>query len=170
MAPDTTALWSMALWSTLSTLLATLVVLLCSALCYQLIRRVRRPRSSRAAVELQPRVSTGAPSATAGVLLRSREFVTDMSKLAEHIMMNDVPPGFWTSFDEAAVDAAERLRLELACREPYPFWAPDKCGDQVQQPASKKESCAVRLRRATWTIAFKKKYQPSVADWIDSGA
>ena len=108
------------------------------------------------------------PVRLASKLLASRDFVRDMARLAEHIMMNDVPEDFW-SFDEAAPSAADELKLRLRCREQAPFFAPDKVGDVAEKPASEANSCHVRWQRASWCIKFKQLYRPHVADWIDTG-
>lgn len=100
-------------------------------------------------------------------LLGSRTFVRDMGRLAEHAMMNDMPPGFW-DFDAAAPDAAEKLQLRLRCRETAPFFAPDKVGELTEKGESEAASCPVRLRRAVWTVALKQRYSPVLAEWVDT--
>lgn len=101
-------------------------------------------------------------------LFESREFVRDMARLAEHIVMNDIPNHFW-DFDGNDDAAAERLRLRLQSRERAPFFAPDKVGQVTEKPEEEKASCHVRWQRAKWCVAFKNQYSPSVADWIDTG-
>eukprot|EP00966_Prymnesium_polylepis_P085107 1970539-Prymnesium_polylepis.1 len=99
----------------------------------------------------------------------TREFVRDLSFLAEHIMMADVTPDCFTRFDEDAPDAVEKLRLLFRCREQAPSWAPDKVGDLVMKADRDKASCDVRRRRAQWHIDFKRRYRPEVVEWIDTG-
>ena len=108
------------------------------------------------------------PLNTPSDLLGSRAFVRDMARLSEHIVMNDVPDDFF-NFDSAQPDAAEDLRLRLSCRERPAFFAPDKLGELREKPEAEKANCQVRWQRAFWCVAFKKKYSPSVADWVDTG-
>ena len=96
---------------------------------------------------------------TRSELLASREFVCDMAKLAEHIVMNDVDGDFW-AFDASRPDAIDTLRLSLHCREPAAFFAPDKLGEHRERPAQHKERCEVRRKRAAWTVAFKQVRVP----------
>ena len=122
----------------------------------------------------QPSLATGhekrrqSVTKSSSELLTSREFVRDMARLSEHIVMNDVPDDFW-AFDAAKPDAAEELRLRLNSRERAPFFAPDKIGELQEKPEAEKHRCQVRWQRAFWCVAFKRRYGPSVADWIDTG-
>ena len=115
-----------------------------------------------------PPLDSSPPHRSPSALLASRDFVCNMARLAEHIMMNDVPMDFW-DFDEAEPLAAEELRLRLRCREQAPFFAPDKVGDVPEKPPAEAASCHVRWQRARWTVAFKQQFKPTVADWIDTG-
>lgn len=97
-------------------------------------------------------------------LLASREFVRDMARLAEHIVMYDVVFNMF-SFDPASTTAAE-LKMRLRSRESAAF--PDKVGDEAEKSKAEASSCYVRGQRARWLIAFKQRYDPIVADWIDT--
>jgi pimeloyl-ACP methyl ester carboxylesterase len=108
------------------------------------------------------------PESTVVVSLKSREFVRDMARLAEGIVMNDVGRDYW-EFDDSSSTAAADLRLKFRCRETAPMFAPDRCGDQAEKPPEEAGSCAVRWQRAMWSIDFKRRYHPSVIDWIDTG-
>jgi len=127
-----------------------------------LLYGVRRLRTTK----LQ--ITSGMPKASPSKLLSSRIFVRDMARLAEHIVMNDVPAEFW-SFDASSPDATEALRLQLSCRERAPFFAPDKVGEHTEKPETEKASCKVRWQRASWCVAFNRDYSPVVADCIDTG-
>ena len=115
---------------------------------------------------LKKRVSL--PSGRYGALLSSREFVRDIARLAEHIVMNDVHADFW-SFDCWTPEAAEQLRLKLNSRERAPFFAPDKVGELQQKGEHDKAKCMVRRLRARWAVEFKQRYAPQLVEWIDSG-
>lgn len=99
------------------------------------------------------------------LLLASREFVRDIAWLAEHIVMSDVPDDFW---NDASSSTAPLLQKRLNSREDAPFFAPDKVGDVVARSFDEADQCAVRWQRALWTIKFKERYSPCVADFIDT--
>ena len=103
----------------------------------------------------------GAPT---GDLLSSRAFVTDMARLAEGLVMQDMHREFW-DFDAASSVAS--VQAGLVCREHAGF--PDKCGDIVALPESEASSCEVRRRRAAWALELRERYRPRVLEWIDSG-
>ena len=103
----------------------------------------------------------GAPQ---GDLLSSRAFVTDMARLAEGLVMQDMHREFW-DFDAASSVAS--VQAGLVCREHAGF--PDKCGDLVALPESEASSCEVRRRRAAWALELRERYRPRVLEWIDSG-
>ena len=85
------------------------------------------------------------------------------------IMMDDVTPDAFARFDENDPDAADKLRLMLKCREEAPVWAPDKVGDLARKGEKEAAACEVRRRRAVWAVDFKRRYQPEVIEWIDTG-
>ena len=142
-----------------------LVVLALSAFALGFGRGRKAPPSTPAAL---PAAAAAEPKSTQSDLLGSREFVRDMARLAEQIIMYDVPNDFFT-FDCSQPDSAKRLRLALKCREQPAFFAPDKVGELAEKSDADKESCQVRWKRALWTIAFKKRYRPVVVDWVDTG-
>lgn len=98
----------------------------------------------------------------------TRTFVRDLARLAEHIIMNDVPASFW-SFDSTSPAAVEQLQFRLTSRETAPFFAPDKVGQVPENMWWDAATCLVRQQRAAWCVAFKNEYEPVVADWIDTG-
>jgi hypothetical protein len=97
-------------------------------------------------------------------LLSSRPFVTDMARLAEGLVMQDMHQAFW-DFDAASSVAS--VQAGLGCREHPAF--PDKCGDVVALPESEAASCEVRRRRAAWALQLRERYAPRMVEWIDSG-
>ena len=92
-------------------------------------------------------------------LFESREFVRDMARLAEHIVMNDIPNHFW-DFDGNDDAAAERLRLRLQSRERAPFFAPDKVG-KSRKSQRRRRHLVTSAGSAKWCVAFKNQYSPS---------
>lgn len=101
-------------------------------------------------------------------MLRSREFVRDMARLAEGIFMYDVTPDFW-KFDATLPTAVNDLQGKLRSREQAPFFAPDKVGSIAEKPAAEAMTCRVRWQRAAWAVEFKQRYAPVVVDFIDTG-
>lgn len=108
------------------------------------------------------------PTIPTDAALGSRSFVRDLSFLAEHAVMNDVHSDFW-NFDAEAEDAAATLQLQLRCRERAPFFAPDKVGRTAELDPAAAAECEVRRRRAIWLVEFKRRYQPTVVEWVDTG-
>ena len=135
-------------------------LLLLTTLCVatQLLRRRRShsPDELPASTQLRTKES---------LLLASRGFVRDIARLAEHIVMSDVPDDFW---NDASSSTAPQLQKRLNSREEAPFFAPDKVGDVVARSFDEADQCAVRLQRALWTIKFKARYSPCVADFVDT--
>jgi hypothetical protein len=139
---------------------AALGLLLLSTICVatQLLRRrcSHSPDEPAASTRLRAKES---------LLLASREFVRDIAWLAEHIVMSDIPDDFW---NDASSSTAPLLQKRLNSREEAPFFAPDKVGDVVARSFDEADQCAVRWQRALWTIKFKERYSPCVADFIDT--
>ena len=76
-------------------------------------------------------------------LIASRDFVRDIARFAEHIIMNDVSAEFW-GFDDSVPSAAHDLKLKLRSRERAPFFAPDKVGQMTEKSQADAASCHVR--------------------------
>lgn len=122
----------------------------------------RPPAMRRQVVERRKR----SPLKAGSPLLASRLFVRDMARLAEHIVMHDVPDDFWSAEEATSPDC---LQSKLRSRESAPFFAPDKVGDVVAKSEDEAGSCAVRWQRAMWAIAFKARYAPCLGDFVDTG-
>ena len=75
--------------------------------------------------------------------------------------MNDLLPDFW-SFDELA-------EVSLSCRESAMWLAPDRVGEIAEKSPKRASECEVRRRRAEWAVALKRRYDPKVAAWVDTG-
>ena len=107
-------------------------------------------------------------------LLASRQFVSDLAKLAEQLCMDDMTQETWACLDEqidevTAAATVDALRLRIRCREKAAFFAPDKCGDVKQLPASRASDCAVRRTRASWGVELFQRYRMRVLEWVDTG-
>ena len=99
---------------------------------------------------------------TSSRLLASKEFVRDMARLSEQMIMYDVGEHcFNTSSPEA-------LQPQLASRERAPFDIGDPTGDVLAKPEAEAASCPVRLQRALWWFAFRNDYEIVEREWIDT--
>lgn len=88
-------------------------------------------------------------------LLGSRQFVMDMARLAEQIIMDDVLCDYWPAVGEPEAE----FQARISCREKAAF--PDKCGDI-------NELAEVRRRRARWATDICQRYRPNTVVWCDT--
>ena len=107
-------------------------------------------------------------------LLGSRQFVADLAKVAEQLVMDDMTENYWLGLDgmddETALTAGvDALRMRASCRERAAFFAPDKFGDVKCKPASKALECHLRRQRANWAVGIHQRYRAKVLEWIDTG-
>ena len=105
--------------------------------------------SSSASPHLDP--PKRAPIGEACPLLGSRQFVMDIARVAEQLVMDDMTSDYFPS-------AREPKRI--SCREKA-MW-PDKCGDLTQPDE-------VRRRRASWAADIGERYRARVVEWCDTG-
>jgi len=100
-----------------------------------------------AALPVPQKIGDGDP------LLGSRQFVTDIARIAEQMVMDDMPCDYWPTSGEPP--NASRLH----CREKAAV--PDKCGDVT-------EHGEVRRRRASWAADIGERYAARVVQWCDT--
>jgi len=90
-------------------------------------------------------------------LLRLREFIADLARLAEAIVMYDADESAWAA------------RNSLSSREVTAWFAPTRIGSRTEKPAAKAEQCEVRAQAAEWIAQLKQKYGATLVEWIDTG-
>lgn len=91
-----------------------------------------------------------------GPLLASRQFVVDMARISEQLLMDDMPCDYWPlSPAPPSGSLPRRSSREVAA------W-PDKCGDISQLEE-------VQRRRAEWAMEIGKRYRARVVEWFDTG-
>jgi hypothetical protein len=112
--------------------------------------------------------SAMAPAGDRCTLLGSRQFVTDLARLSEQLVMDDMGTDYWPQEDEGRSRGIEQLAGRFSCREaPAPF-APDKVGEIARLSEADAEGCEVRRRRALWADDLHKRYGARVLAWIDT--
>ena len=110
-------------------------------------------------------------------LLGDRQFVSDLAKLAEQLVMDDMPCSYWSDEQADMLDdedimraSVDALRMRIHCRERAAWFAPDKIAEVTQRVGSKHSgSCSIRHTRASWAIELQQRYGARVLEWIDSG-
>lgn len=107
-------------------------------------------------------------------LFTSRLFVADIAKLAEQLVMDDMPEDYFDgdAEDDSNVPAANRViarAARLSCRERTAFFMPEKLGDTAIKPPRASARCAVRKARAAWSIELQGRLGARVVEWIDTG-
>ena len=86
--------------------------------------------------------SDSLPRADPASLLRSRHFVTSMSRLAEGIIMHDLPPTLWSELPAPHVPSAvSALQQRLCSREKAAFFAPDRVGEIKEKRQQRLAHC-----------------------------
>ena len=108
-------------------------------------------------------------------LLGSRTFVADIAKVAEQVVMDDMPAdgSFWTDDDGTEGDGdakasqlVDDLRRRISCREKSCFFMPEKLSNIPRKQGS--PSCEVTRIRATWAVELQLRYGARVLEWVDT--
>ncbi|KAL1521800.1 hypothetical protein AB1Y20_021453 [Prymnesium parvum] len=87
-------------------------------------------------------------------LLASRQLVTDVARISEQLVMDDMLCDYWPCAGSVGSAPA------VSCREKAAW--PDKCGDID-------ELREVRRRRAVWAAEIRERYNARVVEWCDTG-
>ena len=99
--------------------------------------------------------SDSLPRADPASLLRSRHFVTSMSRLAEGIIMHDLPPTLWSELPAPhAPSAVSALQQRLCSREKAAFFAPDRVGEIKEKRQQRLAHCCEVLLFLSLTTYF----------------
>ena len=119
-------------------------------------------------------------------ILASRRTTTDICRVAEQLVMDDMPTDYWPLpldylplvADEAddpqaaaahAAEAAIRQHmLRLACRERSAFFVSDRIGELTAKSDDEASKCEVRRRRAVWAYDLQERYGARVLEWVDT--
>jgi len=97
---------------------------------------------SATACGVAPPTADSLPRADPETLLRSRHFVTSMSRLAEGIIMHDLPPTLWSELPAPhAPSAVSALQQRLCSREKAAFFAPDRVGEIKEKRQQRLAHC-----------------------------
>lgn len=119
---------------------------------------------------------TSTPATALGFRARtplSRDFLCDLARLAEGLVMCDVTDDFFGAVDGARADDdahCAELVAQMGCREQAAWFAPDSVGDLKQRADADSHFCEVRRRRAEWAVAIKRNYPGArVVRWVDTG-